>query len=201
MKHTTPILALVTLLAASVSAQTSTASRRGTGLTQDRVGISFAKSGDIEYTTVSTNAGLGEYLTASASYVDVGGDILGFSVDGRLVRVGLGARFSTGPGEINVGYAYGLGAIVVTGVAGNIGEQDAFFLNYRHAFAKDFEFTIGVSRLETEALFGDLSVTPITASIRYNISNFDITASFSTEDAYGLEDDENTFSIGVGFSF
>ena len=201
MKNTTPIIALLVLASASLPAQTSMSSKRAPVLSQDRVGVSFSKSGDAEYMTVSTNAALGEYLTASASYVDVGGDVLGFSLDGRLTRIGLGARFAVGSGEVNFGYAYGIGAIVATGFAGNIGEQDAFSLGYRYAFSKELEFAVNVSRLSTETVFGDIDVTPVTASIRYNIGQFDISAAFSTEDAYGLFEGENTFSLGVGVSF
>lgn len=200
MKHTTPILALVTLVAASASAQSSLSSRRPEPLSYDRVGVSYAKCGDVKYTTVATSAALGEYLTASANYVDVGGDVAGFSLDGRVLRVGLGARFNTGYGMINVGYAYGIGAVAAGGL-GDIGEQDAFFLGYRQAFARDFEFAIEVSHLQTTSFGGDLDVTPITLSVRYNIGKVDITAAFSTEDAYGLQDNENTFSLGVGVSF
>jgi hypothetical protein len=200
MKNTTPIIALLVLASASLPAQTSMSSKRTPVLSQDRVGVSFSKSGDAEYMTVSTNAALGEYLTASASYVDVGGDVLGFSLDGRLTRLGLGARFAVGSGEINFGYAYGIGAIVV-GSFGNIGEQDAFSLGYRYAFSKELEFAVNVSHLSSETVGGDIDVTPVTASIRYNIGQFDISAAFSTEDAYGLVEGENTFSLGVGVSF
>jgi hypothetical protein len=202
MKNTTPIIALLVLASASLPAQTSMSSKRTPVLSQDRVGVSFSKSGDAEYMTVSTNAALGEYLTASASYVDVGGDVLGYSLDGRLTRIGLGARFAVGSGEINFGYAYGIGAIVIgNGLAGNIGEQDAFSLGYRYAFSKELEFAVNISHLSSETAFGDFDVTPVTASIRYNIGQFDISAAFSTEDAYGLVEDENTFSLGVGVSF
>ena len=201
MKNNTPIIALLVLASASLPAQTSMSSKRTPVLSQDRVGVSFSKSGDAEYMTVSTNAALGEYLTASASYVDVGGDVLGFSLDGRLTRLGLGARFTVGSGEINFSYSYGIGAIVAAGLAGNIGEQDAFSLGYRYAFSKELEFAVNVSHLSSETAFGDIDVTPVTASIRYNIGQFDISAAFSTEDAYGLVEGENTFSLGVGVSF
>ena len=202
MKNTTPIIALLVLVSASLPAQTSMSSKRTPILSQDRVGVSYAKSGDAEYMTVSTHAALGEYLTASASYIDVGGDVLGYTLDGRLTRVGLGARFAVGSGEINLGYAYGIGAIVVgNGLAGNIGEQDAFSLGYRYAFSKELEFSVDVSHLSSDTIGGSFSVTPVTASIRYNIGQFDITAAYSTEDAYGLVKDENTFSLGVGVSF
>lgn len=200
MKHTTPILALVTILAASASAQSSLASRRTEALKNDRLGLSFSKSGDAEYMTVATTAALGDYLTASASYVDVGGDVLGFSLDGRLLRVGVGARFPVGTGQINVGYNYGIGAVVAGGF-GDIGEQDAFYVGYRQAFARDFEFAVEVAHLDTASVGGDINVTPVTLSIRYNFGQVDVTASFSTEDAYGIQEGENTFSLGVGVSF
>jgi hypothetical protein len=199
MKHIIPTLALTTLVAASAVAQVAGAKKNA--LSYDRVGISFAKSGDAEYTTFSTSAALGEYLTISANYVDVGGDTFGLSMDGRLTTVGIGAKFNVGPGDIQVGYRYGLGAITYGTVSGDIGEQDAFSIGYRQKFARDFEFGVEVAKLETDTVFQNFDVTPITLSLRYNFSGFDITASFSTEDTYGLQDDENSFSLGVGYSF
>ncbi len=209
MKHIIPTLTLTTLAAASAMAQT--AAVKGNGLTYDRLSGGFSQNDTFQGLNGSFTALLGNAVVIGGSYSDLKGRKDFADVDGNGNAFLLGAKFSVGPGDLIVSYAYT--QLQLSGVEGGLaaglnGDTDTFGLTYRYALNSTVEFSAGVARTSGDASFGvidagdviiadtlDYSDTTYSLGVRFNFTKeLDLTVNYTFAD-------ENTFSASVGFSF
>lgn len=221
MKHIIPTLTLTTLAAASAVAQT--AAVKGNGLTYDRISVGYSKTdvtipdvpdfkGSLKSLSGSFTALLGDYIVVGGSYADIDGgkDLNAFSGKGNTFLIG--AKFTAGPGDVIVSYAYNLTQL--SGFDGTEAlaaqqETDTVSLGYRYAVSSAFELSAAVSRItgDTSYLYIDAGVPAVDADVvdakdtaftlgaRYNITKqFDVSLNYTFAD-------ENALSISAGFNF
>lgn len=146
--------------------------------------------------------------------VDAKGDAAGLK--GKLSGFGLAYKFSVGPGDLAIGYAYKTGTIYgdfenysASGLAS--AEQKGFNINYRQAINSQFEFSVGYSRLDTligliatdGSIVGadslDSSTNSYNIGLRYNVTkNLDLSLSYAFQDENAGGD---KFGVSVGYNF
>lgn len=214
MKHTTPILALALLVAASASAQVASSKAKTSALNYDRISVGYSQNDVIKSYEAGFTASLGEYLIVGGSYSDINSRGLPVNIDGKGNSVGLGLKFPVGPGDLIVSYSYGqvqLGGAVGTDVYLAAADGAVYGLNYRAAINSTVEINVGVSRNNVAGVILGYDLTPpatVTTdvlfekstdyglSLRFNVTKqFDITAGFSRTNS------SNGWSLSAGLSF
>ena len=215
MKHIIPTLTLTTLAAASAMAQT--AAVKGNGLTYDRLSVGYGQTDTTKGLSGSFTALLGDTVVVGGTYSDLDGrkDFDGVSGNGNSFLVG--AKFSVGPGDLIVSYAYTQlqlsGFDDTLGLAAALaGDTDTFGLTYRYALNSTIELSAGVSRVSGDAAFlvvdysvapaevaladtVDFSDTTYSLGIRFNVTKqFDISAGYTFAD-------ENGWTLSAGYNF
>ncbi len=201
MKHT-PIL-LLTLLAASASAAVD-----GPGLNYNRIGVGYESNDLLKSTVVSGEAKLGEYVLVGGSYSDVAGKGDNDGYDGNIVRFGLGAVFSAGPGDLIFRASYGQGNLSNDDYSGaGVADERSIGLSYRAAIGAGFEGELGYARVRTRMAgynaaaigAGTLNDDTVKVTLRHNITkNLDIRLTYLFQDNFIGGD---TFGLSAGYSF
>ena len=200
MKHT-PIL-LLTLVAASASAAV------GNELNYNRIGVGYESNDLLKSTVISGEAKLGEYVLVGGSYSDVTGKGDNNGYDGNIVRFGIGAVFSAGPGDLIFRASYGQGNIATADFdSAGVADERSYGLSYRAVIGAGFEGELGYSRVRTrmagyntvDIAAGTFTDDVFKATLRYNISkNFDVSLAYSFQDKMVGGDN---FGISAGYSF
>jgi hypothetical protein len=202
MKYT-PIL-LLTLVAASASAAVGTEN----SLNYNRIGVGYESNDLLKSFVVSGEAKLGEYVLVGGSYSDVSGKGDNDGYDGNIVRFGLGAVFTAGPGDLIFRASYGQGNIATDNFdSAGVADERAYGLSYRAVIGAGFEGELGYSRVRTRmagydgfgGAAGILSDNVFKATLRHNFSkNLDVRLTYLFQDDFIGGD---TFGISAGYSF
>ena len=200
MKHT-PIL-LLTLVAASASAAV------GNELNYNRVGLGYESNDLLKSVVVSGEAKLGDYVLVGGSYSDVTGKGDNDGYDGNIVRFGLGAVFTAGPGDLIFRASYGQGNIATDDfVSAGVADERSYGLSYRANIGAGFEGELGYSRVRTrmagynnvDIAAGILSDNVFKVTLRHNFTkNLDIRVTYLFQDDFIGGD---TFGVSAGYSF
>jgi hypothetical protein len=202
MKHT-PIL-LLTLVAASASAAVDL----GNELNYNRIGVGYESNDLLKSFVVSGEAKLGEYVLVGGSYSDASGKGDNDGYDGNIVRFGLGAVFTAGPGDLIFRASYGQGNIATNDFdSAGVADESSFGLSYRAAIGAGFEGELGYARVRTRMVgynnvdiaAGILNDNVFRVTLRHNITNnFDIRLTYLFQDDFIGGD---TFGLSAGYSF
>ena len=202
MKHT-PIL-LLTLVAASASAAPGT----GNELNYNRIGVGYESNDLLKSFVVSGEAKLGEYVLVGGSFSDVSGKGDNDGYDGNIVRFGLGAVFTAGPGDLIFRASYGQGNIATADFdSAGVADERSYGLSYRAVIGAGFEGELGYSRVRTrmagynnvDIAAGILSDNVFKVTLRHNFSkNLDIRLTYLFQDDFIGGD---TFGVSAGYSF
>jgi hypothetical protein len=200
MKHI-PIL-LLTLVAASASAAV------GNELNYNRVGLGYESNDLLKSVVVSGEAKLGDYVLVGGSYSDVTGKGDNDGYDGNIVRFGLGAVFTAGPGDLIFRASYGQGNIATDDfVSAGVADERSYGLSYRANIGAGFEGELGYSRVRTrmagynnvDIAAGILSDNVFKVTLRHNFTkNLDIRVTYLFQDDFIGGD---TFGVSAGYSF
>ena len=201
MKHTPSIL-LLTLVAASASAAV------GNELNYNRVGLGYESNDLLKSVVVSGEAKLGDYVLVGGSYSDVTGKGDNDGYDGNIVRFGLGAVFTAGPGDLIFRASYGQGNIATDDfVSAGVADERSYGLSYRANIGAGFEGELGYSRVRTrmagynnvDIAAGILSDNVFKVTLRHNFTkNLDIRVTYLFQDDFIGGD---TFGVSAGYSF
>jgi hypothetical protein len=203
MKHT-PAILLLTLVAASASAAVGA----GNDLNYDRLGVGYESNDLLKSFVVSGEAKLGEYVLVGGSYSDVSGKGDNDGYDGNIVRFGLGAVFTAGPGDLIFRASYGQGNIATDDFdSAGVADESSFGLSYRAALGAGFEGELGYARVRTrmagynnvDIAAGIINDNVFRVTLRHNFtSNFDVRVTYLFQDDFIGGD---TFGISAGYSF
>lgn len=203
MKHT-PTTLLLALLAASAPAAVDV----GNELNYNRVGVGYESNDLLKSFVVSGEAKLGEYVLVGGSYSDVAGKGNNDGYDGNIVRFGLGAVFTAGPGDLIFRASYGQGNIATSDYnSAGVADESSFGLSYRAALGAGFEGELGYARVRTRMAgynnvniaAGILNDNVFRVTLRHNFtSNFDVRVTYLFQDDFIGGD---TFGISAGYSF
>jgi hypothetical protein len=202
MKHT-PIL-LLTLVAASASA----APGLGNELNYNRVGVGYESNDLLKSVVISGEAKLGDYVLVGGSYSDVTGKGDNDGYDGNIVRFGLGAVFTAGPGDLIFRASYGQGNIATADFdSAGVADERAYGLSYRANIGAGFEGELGYSRVRTRmagydgfaGAAGILSDNVFKVTLRHNFTkNLDVRLTYLFQADFIGGD---TFGVSAGYSF
>lgn len=214
MKHTTSILTL-TALAAAASAQTTPAyGAKKTGLNYDRVSVGYSQNDSVKGYNVGFTAGFGDHLIVAGNYSDLSSRNLPVSIDGKGDSVGLGLKFTAGPGDIILSYSYAqvqLGGSLGTDVFLGAADGGVYGLNYRAALNSTVEINVGVSRSNVSGVVLAYDLTPpatVTTEVLsqestdYNLGfRFNVTKQFDISAGYTYSSDNKGWNVSAGFNF
>lgn len=214
MKHTTPILTLALLAAASASAQVASPKAKSATLNYDRISVGYGQNDAVKSYDAGFTASLGDYLIISGNYSDLTSRNLPVRIDGKGNSVGVGVKFTAGPGDIILSYSYAqvqLGGALGTDVYLAAADGGIYGLNYRAAINSSIEINAGISRNNVSGVVLGYDLTPpasVTTNVLfeketdYNLSlRFNITKQFDITAGYVRTSGSNGWNLSAGLSF